>query len=160
MNEPLASPEIYASHRLKVRYAETDQMGVVYHANYLIWFHEARDALLSDLGVDSAGLERSGYRFPLMEVSCRFFRSAHYGDEIQVQAFLAVERAARMRFRFEVRHAQSKRLLATGISVSVITDDHGKQMLRLPDELSEAFRRATAPRFHACPPAATKDDLA
>ena len=158
MNEPLAYPEISASHTLKVRYAETDQMGVVYHANYLIWFHEARDALLSGLGIDTAGIERSGYRFPLTEISCRFFRPAHYGDEIQIQACLAVEKAARMRFRFEVRHVQSKRLLATGISVSVITDDHGKQMLRPPEELADALMRAASPRLHACPPVASQDE--
>ena len=158
MNEPFVNPEIFASHRLRVRYAETDQMGVVYHANYLIWFHEARDALLSDLGVDAAAFERSGYRFPLTEISCRYFRPAHYGDEIEVRAHLAVERSARMRFRFETLLAPGMRLLATGLSVSVITDDQGKQLLRPPEVLANAVSRASLLQSRQRTPAAATDD--
>lgn len=129
--------ELSGSHILRVRYCETDQMGVVYHANYLVWFHEARDALLAKLGLDLAGLERGGYRFPVVDVGCRYLRSARFGDEVLVFAHLARERVARMRFRFEVRHARTKHLLATGHSVSVVTDHAGKLLVRLPNDIQK-----------------------
>lgn len=130
-------PERVAEHTLTVRYAETDQMGVVYHANYLIWFHEARDAMLKDIGLNLAGLENRGYRFPVVDVGCRYLCSARYGDRVTVTARLMLERIARIRFRYEVYNFRSKRLLATGHSVSVMTDQTGKLLLRLPSDIEK-----------------------
>lgn len=124
--------EVSAAHRLRVRYSETDQMGVVYHANYIIWFHEARDALFREAGIDLAAIEDAGYRFPIVDTSCRYMHSARYGDEVIVHAHLLRETVARLRFRFEVFHARSLRLLASGTSVSVVTDTKGKLLLRTP----------------------------
>jgi acyl-CoA thioester hydrolase len=140
----LSAVEITASHPLRVRYAETDQMGVVYHANYIVWFHEARDALLREAGVNLAGIEREGYRFPIIDVSCQYLHSARYGDEVVVRAHLLRENVARMRFRFEVQHMRSLRLLATGASVSVMTDANGKLLLRAPQSLDRLFAELAA----------------
>lgn len=133
---------IFARHRLRVRYGETDQMGVVYHPNYLIWFNESRDALLSGIGIDIADIERRGYRFPIVEVGCRYLQSARYGDEIDISAVLHYQRVARMNFSFEVRHQRSHRLLATGESVSVVTNAHGKLLISLPAEMNQAIKLA------------------
>jgi acyl-CoA thioester hydrolase len=122
-------------HTLKVRYGETDQMGVVYHANYLVWFHEARDALLGGAGIDIARLERDGYRFPLVDACCRYLRPAHYGDDIAIDAHMSFETVARMQCRFEVRNARTRRLLSVGSSLSVVTDARGKVLLRLPETI-------------------------
>jgi acyl-CoA thioester hydrolase len=132
---------ILARHRLRVRYGETDQMGVVYHPNYLIWFNESRDALLAGIGIDIAGIERRGYRFPIVEVGCRYLQSARYGDEIEISAVLHYQRVARMNFSFEVRHQTSHRLLATGESVSVVTNANGKLMISLPSDLQHAIEQ-------------------
>ncbi|MBA3006095.1 MAG: acyl-CoA thioesterase [Proteobacteria bacterium] len=131
--------EIIATHCLRVRYGETDQMGVVYHPNYLVWFNESRDALMSGIGIDVVALERCGYRFPVVEVACRYLHSARYGDEVAITARLRHERVARMHFSFEVKHARSHRLLATGETVSVVTDVNGRLLLRLPDELRKSI---------------------
>lgn len=139
MTDKQLVPELIGEHTLSVRYAETDQMGVVYHANYLVWFHEARDALLAKLGLSPARMERLGNRFPVVDIGCRYLASAHYGDQVNVIAYLMPERIARMRFRYEVRHARSKRLLATGHSVSVMIDQNGKLLLRLPQEIEESL---------------------
>ncbi len=136
--------EISASHRLRVRYGETDQMGVVYHANYIVWFHEARDALLREAGLDLAAFEREGLRFPIIDASCRYLHSARYGDEMVVTAHLLRENVARMRFRFEVRTARSPRLIATGATVSVITDANGKLLLRTPAGLERRLGELAA----------------
>ncbi|WP_310452591.1 thioesterase family protein [Sulfuritalea sp.] len=136
--------EIMVSHRLRVRYAETDQMGVVYHANYIIWFHEARDALLREAGINLAAIESEGYRFPIIDASCRYLHSARYGDEVVVRARLLREKVARMRFRFEVRHARSLLLLATGASVSVMTNASGKLLLRTPPNLDRLLKELAA----------------
>lgn len=150
MREHSEWPEIAARHLLKVRYAETDQMGVVYHANYLVWFHEARDALLAAQRVDIARLEREGYRFPLVDLSCSYLSPARYGDAIEVCAWLLCEPVARLRFRFEARQARSGRLLATGRSVSVVTDRYQRLLLRLPPELACCLSGDAAGR--AAPP--------
>lgn len=139
-----SAAEITVSHRLRVRYGETDQMGVVYHANYIIWFHDARDALLREAGVNLAGIERDGYRFPIVDVSCSYLHSARYGDEVVVRAHLLRENVARMRFRFEVQQARSLRLLATGASVSVMTDANGKLLLRTPANLDRLLAELAA----------------
>ncbi len=139
MNE---HPTILGRHRLRVRYGETDQMGVVYHPNYLIWFNESRDALMSGIGIDVAAIERRGYRFPIVEVGCRYLQSARYGDEIEISAVLHYQRVARMNFSFEVRHQTSQRLLATGESVSVVTNADGKLLISLPAELKLAIEQA------------------
>lgn len=151
MHEHGMSTALAVRHRLKVRYAETDQMGVVYHANYLIWFNDARDALLSSQQVNIARLEREGYRFPLVEVSCRYLAPARYGDDIEVCAWLLRESVARMRFRFEVRQVRSGQLLATGHSTSVMTDSRLKLLLRVPAPLQACFDRV-APGAHAVQP--------
>jgi acyl-CoA thioester hydrolase len=126
-------------HVVSVRYGETDQMGVVYHVNYLIWFHEARDALLRERGLDLVKLERSAYRFPVVDVGCQYLSSARYGDDVVVTASLKRELVARMRFIFQVHHQRTKRLLATGHSVSVITDHQGRLLIRTPPEISSTL---------------------
>ena len=133
--------QIIATHRIRVRYGETDQMGVVYHPNYFVWFNEARDALLGGLGLDVAAIEGRGYRFPVIDVACRYLAPARFGDEVLITARLRRERVARMHFRFEASHARSHRLLATGETVSVMTDHSGRLLLRLPEDLLKVMEQ-------------------
>lgn len=140
--------ELTFRHTLKVRYGETDQMGIVYHPNYLVWFHEARDALLTAIGVDISRLERDGYRFPMVDVNCQYFRSAHYGDEVHIHVRLLCEAVARFQFQFEVRNARTARVLASGMSLSVITDGRGKVLLRMPESISACLVQAMS--RHSC----------
>ncbi len=142
MNERRLPPAIECRHRLKVRYGETDQMGIVYHTNYLVWFHEARDALLSALGMDIVSLEQEGYRFPLVDVGCRYLHPARYGDEIDIRVRLLPELVARMQFDFEARNRRTARLLSTGSCLSVMTDRSGRLLLRLPETILTCLRRA------------------
>lgn len=122
---------------LRPRYAETDQMGVVYHANYLIWFHEARDAMLTVLGIDIRATEESGYSFPVTESYVRYRYPARYGEEVMVSAVPVIEdgqanSVAKLRVRYQVQSAKTRQMLVEGETVNVITDSGGKLLLRLP----------------------------
>lgn len=70
---------------IEVRYSETDQMGVVYHANYLVWFEVARSHFIKDLGFDYLELENRGLLFPIREVHIEYYRPCHYGEKIFVE---------------------------------------------------------------------------
>lgn len=70
---------------IEVRYSETDQMGVVYHANYLVWFEVARAHFIKDLGFDYLELENRGLLFPIREVHIEYYRPCHYGEKIFVE---------------------------------------------------------------------------
>lgn len=123
--------------RLRPRYAETDQMGVVYHANYLIWFHEARDAMLAALGVDICAIDESGFAFPVAESHCFHRAPARYGEEVLIAAAPVIDDGqtfsiARLRVRYWVQSARSKQILAEGETVNVMTDQTGRLLLRLP----------------------------
>lgn len=124
-----------ASVTLKVRYSETDQMGVVYHANYLSWFHEARDQLLADLGVDIRAAERDGYLLPVVDVHCRYVYPARFGDRVTITAIPEPAAVARLVVHYQVHRIPSRRLLAEGSTVNVLTNREGRLLLRVPDSL-------------------------
>lgn len=74
--------------QIEVRYAETDQMGVVYHANYLVWLEMGRTQLIKDLGFDYAGLEQKGYLSPVLDVSIQYKQSVKYGVNVTVSTWI------------------------------------------------------------------------
>lgn len=90
---------------IEVRYAETDQMGVVYHANYAVWLEIGRTALIQDLGFEYAQLEKDGYLSPVTELAMQYKTPARYGETITVRTW--VESHGRMRtvYGYEVIHA-------------------------------------------------------
>lgn len=137
--------------RLRPRYAETDQMGVVYHANYLIWFHEARDAMLAALGVDIRAIDESGFAFPVTESQCRHRAPARYGEEVWIAAAPVIEggqafSVARLRVRYRVQSAKNMQILAEGETVNVMTDRTGRLLLRLPACFEPMICRINAAR--------------
>jgi len=132
---------VSARTRIRPRYGETDQMGVIYHANYVVWFNEARDALLGSMGIDLPLLEQTGYRFPVTELSCKYVKSVRYGDEVVVHAAMRIESVARMRVDYEVFTGSGGALMARGSTVSVVTRPDGRLLLRWPAELEVLLQR-------------------
>ena len=101
--------------QLRVRYAETDQMGVVYHANYLIWMEIGRVELVRSRGFNYKDLERSeGILLSVVEARCRFLYPARYDDQILVGTEVIRANARLIEFGYEIRSATADRLLATG----------------------------------------------
>ena len=120
---------------LRVRYAETDQMAVVYHSNYLIWFAVGRVELLRQLGFSYLEMEQDGLNLPLVEVRCRYKHPARYDDELTVRAWIAHMRTSLLRFQYELVRNSDGRLLAEGESVHVVV---GRDLKRT--HLTEKYR--------------------
>jgi len=100
--------------KLTVRYAETDQMGVVHHSRYFPWFEVGRTEFMASAGLPYSEIEKMGVWFPLTDCSAKFIRGAKYGDEVFVEASLALLTPARARFGYSVLRAADGVLLATG----------------------------------------------
>ena len=122
---------------VEVRYAETDQMGVVHHANYLVWFELARTGLCALSGHDYPGIERAGYLILVTEAEVRYHQGARYGDRVQVEARLARLESRGLRFRYEVRRDGQR--LATGRTHHLWVDAASGAVARIPSPYREAF---------------------
>ena len=105
---------------LRVRYAETDQMAVVYYANYINWFEVGRTEMLRQLGLTYREMEEDGMVLPVVEVKCRYKHPARYDDEITIRTWVVQLRASFVRFQYEVVRKSDGRLLAEGESVHVV----------------------------------------
>jgi acyl-CoA thioester hydrolase len=112
---------------LRVRYAETDQMAVVYYANYINWFEVGRTEMLRQMGLTYRQMEEDGMVLPVVEVKCRYKHPARYDDEITIRTWVVQLRASFMRFQYEVVRKSDGRLLAEGESVHVVV---GRDMKR------------------------------
>ena len=127
--------------QVTVRYAETDMMGIVYHANYLPWFEVARTQLLREQGFPYRQLEADGYRIPVLEVAAKFLRPALYDDTVTVVATIREKPLLRIRIEYEVFRGEE--LLVTGHTVHAFCDTKG-QPTRPPAvfvaKMAEAFK--------------------
>jgi len=123
---------------LRVRYAETDKMGVVYYANYLVWFEVGRTDLLRSLGWTYREMEHDGVSLPVIEAHCEYHRSARYDDEIEVRTEGRLLSPVRMEFLYQVRRKDDAVVSATGRTVHAALDPSGKPC-RLPQRVREAF---------------------
>jgi len=110
--------------QVTVRYAETDMMGIVYHANFLPWFEIGRTTLLKEQGLPYRELETQGYRLPVLEISAKYHRPAVYDDTLTIVTTLKEKPLLRIRLTYEVRRGHE--LLATGESSHAFVDLHGK----------------------------------
>ncbi|MEM8550451.1 MAG: thioesterase family protein [Verrucomicrobiota bacterium] len=123
---------------LRVRYAETDKMGLVYHANYLTWFELARIVMLDELGYPYKQLEADGYFIPVLEVSARYLKPAHFDDTITVMATMPEKPFVRFGFSYEVKRGDE--LLATGTTKHAFMSPAGEP-LRPPKALLERLAK-------------------
>jgi acyl-CoA thioester hydrolase len=125
--------------RLRVRYAETDQMGVVYHANYLVWFEVGRVEFIRQLGLDYKSMEREeGCGIAVIDVSARYRLPARYDDELIVQTRLIAARGAVIRFGYRIVRAADDVLLCEGETVHVVVGSDMKKR-SLPQKYAERF---------------------
>ena len=95
-------------HRLRVRYGETDQMGVVHHANYVLYAEEARTELMRHHGSSYAQMEKDGYALPVRSMQLRFRSPAHYEDELEIHTHVATLRGASVTFHSEMYRASDR----------------------------------------------------
>jgi acyl-CoA thioester hydrolase len=129
----------YAEARVRVRYAETDQMGVVYHANYFIWFEVGRVEFIRQMGLDYKSMEQEeGALIAVAEATARYKAPARYDDELLVRTSLAGVRGPIVRFRYAVLRACDEMLLCEGETVHLVV---GRDMKRreMPEKYVERF---------------------
>ena len=125
-----------------MRYAETDQMGVVYHSNHLIWFEVGRVEFMREMGFSYRDMEREDGRFiAVAEVTCRYLDPAYYDEEVLVRTRLKSVRESVVVFIYELVRAESGTLLAEGETTHIVTDSNFK-IAALPEKYMSAFRMA------------------
>jgi acyl-CoA thioester hydrolase len=128
--------------RLRVRYAETDQMGVVYHANHLIWFEVGRVELMRQMGFSYRDLEREGGRFiAVAEATCRYRAPVYYDQEVLVRTRLKKVRESVVVFRYDLVRVGDDVLLAEGETTHIVIDAEMK-IAPLPEKYLTALRAA------------------
>lgn len=127
---------------LRVRYAETDQMGVVYHSNHLIWFEVGRVELMRQMGFSYRDMERDeGLFIAVAEATCRYRAPIYYDEEVVVRTRLKKVRESVIVFSYELARANTGTLLAEGETTHVVTNSNMK-VASLPDRYLSVFRAA------------------
>jgi acyl-CoA thioester hydrolase len=115
---------------VRVRYAETDRMGVVYYANYFVWFEIGRTDWLRETGHSYRAMEDQGVQLPVIEAHCEYRRAAKYDDELEIRTQAALLTPVRIRFDYEI--VRGDETLVTGHTIHAALDPRGRPC-RLPD---------------------------
>jgi len=117
---------------IRVRYQETDNMGVVYYSNYLVWFEVARTEYLRSMGLVYKKLEEKGIYLMVASVSCKYKSPAKYDDTVRIETWIEDVKNTSLRFVYKL--SVGERTIATGDSVHVFTDKN-KKPVRIPEEI-------------------------
>ncbi len=125
--------------QITVRYAETDRMGVVYHANYLVWMEVGRTDFLAELGFPYSRLEQEGVLFPTSDCSLRIVQPTRYEERLVVRTSLAKLNSRRVVFNYEI--ARDHQVVVTGTTVHICVDSRMRVKI-LPQPLHQALKQA------------------
>ena len=124
--------------KVRVRYAETDKMGVVYYANYLVWFEVGRTDLLRERGWSYREMEGDGLSLPVVDAACAYRRPALYDDELEVRTTGVLLSPVRVRFDYQVVRPADGTMVAEGHTVHASLDRNGRPA-RLPARARQVF---------------------
>ena len=119
---------------VRVNYSETDQMGVVYHARYLVWLDVARTEHLRQCGMSYRDLETSGLRLAVSEVAIRYRQPARYDDDLRIRCWVRDLASRKVEFGYVIEHSEDSRMLATA-TTSLLALDSTMTLSRLPDHV-------------------------
>jgi len=122
--------------KIRVIYADTDAMGIVYHTNYIKWFEIGRAELLRELGIPYAQIEASGYNLPLTEVACHYLYPARYDQIVVIETEIVYLRRASIKFNYVIRDEKQERVLVEGESVHACINVQGT-VVRIPAGIVE-----------------------
>jgi acyl-CoA thioester hydrolase len=123
---------------VRVRYAETDKMGVVYYAHYFVWFEVGRTDLLRDAGWSYREMELEGIALPVIEAHCEYHRPARYDDELEIRTTGSRRSPVRVAFEYKVVRPSDAATIATGRTMHAALDRNGRPC-RLPDRVKGIF---------------------
>ncbi len=139
---PLSDQSPVAETTFHVRYAETDQMGIVHHCAYIVWFEEGRSAWSRQLGRPYSEFEHAGYVLAVSEVGARYLVPARYDQRVTVRTWVSQVRSRLIRFEYEVSDAETSQSFVTGFSTHVCLGREGKPT-RIPEEWRRFWSRLT-----------------
>lgn len=122
--------------KVRVIYADTDAMGIVYHTNYIRWFEMGRNEIMRQLGVAHAELEKLGLNLPLTKVSCHYLAPAKYDDLVTIETKFDYIKRASIRFNSKIWDENQEKILAEGYTIHACTNNDGK-IRRIPKLLLE-----------------------
>ena len=144
MNSPQAGAHgsVVSESRVRVRYAETDQMGVVYHTNYLVWCEVGRTDFIRARGMSYADIERAGIGLAVSELSARFHAAARYDNLVRVRTTLAEIRSRGITFDYVITNAETGERFVTARTALVSIDLTGK-LVALPQGIRALFETTT-----------------
>jgi len=125
---------VIISTSFRVRYAETDAMGIVHHSSYIVWFEEGRSHYMRQVGFPYSRVERLGYYFTVVEVHARYVKPARYDEKVIVDTWISELKSRGLTFSYRVRRSADGMTLAEGYSRHVCITHDGKTT-RIPDEL-------------------------
>jgi len=126
----------YFDYQTRVRYGETDRMGISYYANYLVWFEAARTEYFRELGLVYTEFEKKGIFLPVAEAHCRYIAPTSYDDQITVRTSVSQMRQSSIRFEYQAFVEGRQQPVATGYTVHVFSGKNLKPM-RIPQELRD-----------------------
>jgi len=121
----------------RVIYGDTDQMGVVYYANYLRWFERGRAEWLRQIGLPYGEIEQQGFHFPVAEVTCRYLHPSRYDEVVTIETELAELGRATLTFSYRITRETDDVLLATGFTKHACID-HAGRIARIPKIFDDA----------------------
>lgn len=124
-----------AEYEIRVIYADTDAMGIVYYANYFKWFETGRTELMRDMGIAYADLEKSGYSMPVIEAGCEYVYPARYDDLLVIETTVTHLRRASVRFDYVIHSEGKERIVATGFTRHPFVNHKGK-IVRVPRHIT------------------------
>jgi len=137
--------------QIRVRYAETDKMGVVHHSNYLVWFELGRSEFCRAKGFSYRDMEdKDNAMMVVAEAYCRYKLPAYYDDHITIRTRIGELRSRTLRFVYEVFRAEDNQLLAEGETLHVVTDQN-KKVRSLPDNYKALLLQETPEDKNAFP---------
>ncbi len=125
--------------RHRVKFFDTDVMGVAHHSNYIRWFETGRVEFLRALGIDLNELISDGILFPIIEVGAKFHAPARFDDELEIETTAEALTKAKMQFSYAIRRRGEDKILAEGTSTNVFTS--GGKICRLPEKYSERLAK-------------------
>lgn len=140
---PVLSSPVTSEVEFRVRYAETDQMRVVYHSHYLVWCEVGRTDLIRRLGTSYADLENQGIKLAVIDASLRYHSAARYDDMVRVTTRLTEVRSRTVTFDYSIEHAQTGAKLVTASTTLASLDGDGK-LVAMPAHLRNILKNATA----------------
>lgn len=136
----MSDPAIVAC-EVRVLYGDTDQMGVVYYANYLRFFEAGRNELCRARGIPYRDVERDGFVLPVIEARVRYLQPAHYDDRLRIETWIPEVGRVRVRFAYRIRRTQDETVLVTGETLHACLNRTGRPA-RLPAALAAALAAA------------------